>query len=240
MAINFLTSLIPNKYHQLWLDYLKFAEWGGRRFAYEEGKEDAKENKLFMLEKALRCKGKFLWGVSGRLKKEFSEENLAISLLTDWLIVWKYTTELKPPLNEKQISDIIGYAVSPLTRMIMALNDENPSVYLPFGSLVSAVVFLYLMQSKAELIKGSKWSLKQRKSKLKGWIKNSRVLLSVTRSAKLKFRLALLLNRLDFYNVAFQNNKQCHIGVLDEIMIFLYSIWQFMTIRRKSVAIKEL
>ena len=240
MLLDFLISLIPEKKRGLWSDYLKFADMGSSRFVYEEGKESIKEEKLRLLEKAMRREIKNSANILACLQQEFIKENLSISLLTDWLTVWKYTSVLKSPLNEKQISDIIGYIVSPLTRMIVALNDENPSIYLPFAAFVSATVFLRMTEEKSELLKGGKWSLKQRKSKLKGWLKNSRVLLSVVGSKRLKFRLAMLLNRVRLYESAFLNNKQCNIGMLDEIKIFLYSIWQFITVRHKSVTIKGL
>lgn len=238
MPIDFVISLIPGKKRELWRDYLKFADMGNSRFTYEDGRENVKEEKLRLLEKAMRREIKNSANTLARLQQEFIKENLSISLLTDWLTVWKYTSVLKSPLNEKQISDIIGYIVSPLTRMIVALNDENPSIYLPFAALISATIFLQMTEEKNELLKGGKWSLKQRKSKLKGWLKNSRVLLSVVGSKRLKFRLAVLLNRVRLYESAFLNNKQCDIGMLDEIKIFLYSIWQFMTIRHKSVTTK--
>lgn len=238
MPIDFLISLIPSKKRGLWRDYLKFANVGNSRFVYEEGKENIKEEKLRLLEKAMRREVNNPVNILARLQREFIKENLSISLLIDWLTVWKYTATLNPPLNEKQVSDIIGYIVSPLTRMILVLNDENPSIYLPFAALISAALFLQMTKEKNELLKGGKWSLKQRRSKLKGWLKNSRVLLSVVSSKRLKFRLAMLLNRIRLYESAFLNNKQCDIGMLDEMKIFLYSIWQFMTIRHKSVTTK--
>lgn len=240
MPTDFLISLIPSEKRGLWRDYIKFTELGNIRFAYEEGKKEIKEEKLRLLEKAVRREIKGSVNILARLQQEFIKDNLSISLLTDWLTVWKYTSILKPPLNEKQASDIIGYVVSPLTRMIMALNNENPSIYLPFAAFISAALFLQMTEKKTELLKGGKWGIKQRKSKLKGWLKNARVLLSVVSSGRLKFRLALLLNRIKFYEKAFQNNKQYNIGMLDEIRIFLYSVWQFMIIRHKSVAIKGL
>lgn len=238
MLIDLLTSLLPTEKRKLWQLYRQFIRVGNKSFCFEENKKDIKKEKLRLLEKAIYRNCSTSSNLLARIKKEFKTEGLSVSLLTDWLVVWKYTSVLQTPLNEKRLSDIIGYAASPTARMIMALNNENPSVYLPFCSLISAILFLQLTHEKSPLLQGAKWSLKQRRSKLKGWLKNARVLLNVVSSKRLKFVLALLLNRLNIYEQAFQNNKQCKIGVLDEVKIFLYSIWQFIAVRHKSVAIK--
>lgn len=238
MSIDFLSSLIPSENIELWNDYLKFINLGKSRFFYEKDRVAVKEEKLRLLEKAIRRDLPASDNILSQLQKEFVQENLSVSLLSDWLSVWRYTATLPLPLNEKRLSDIIGYAASPTARMIIALNNENPSIYLPFSSLVSAVLFIDMEYGKSDLFKGAKWSLKQKRSKLKGWLKNSRILLSVIRSKRLKFKMALLLNRLKIYESCFQNNKQYKIGFLDEVRIFLYSIWQFMMIRYKSVVVK--
>ena len=231
MPIDLLIKLIPSENRWIWNDYLQFVACGMRRFNYEKNKTELKIEKLRLSEKALHRN----YGKLSELSENFKKNALSLSLLTDWLTVWRYTATLPPPLNEKQISDIIGDASSLLARMIMALNDENPTIYLPLCSLLSAVIFLYLTFNKDEFIKTGKWSSKQRHSKLKGWLKNSGVLLSVIRSKRLKFQTALLLNILKFYARNLQNNKQLEMTFLDEIRIFMYSTWQFITIRRKSV-----
>lgn len=240
MLIDLLTNLIPVEKRKLWSDYLQFVAAESGRFEYSENKIKLNEDKLRLLEKAMRRDAMARKNILARLQKEFVNENLSISLLTDWLIVWRYTSVLKPPLNEKRFSDIIGAVASPITRMIMALNNENPSIYLPFISLISAVIFLHLTKEKSMLLTGIKWSLKQRRSKYNGWLKNARLLLNIVSSKRLKFKIALLLNKLLIYEKFFKNNKQFEIGILDEAKIFLYSIWQFITIRHKSVIIRGL
>lgn len=240
MLIDLLTSLIPNEKQALWELYLKFLDAEIKRFEFEKDKTAIKEEKIRLLEKVLRCNNLAKNNIIAELQKGFINENLSVSLLTDWLVVWRYSAITEPPLNEKRISDIIAAAASPLARMIMALNNENPSIYLPFSSLVSAVLFLYITHNDYPILKGCKWRLSQRRSKLKGWLKNADVLLNVVSSKRLKFKIALLINRLKIYQYAFQNNKQCKIGVLDEIKIILYSVWQFMTVRHKSVIIRGL
>ncbi|MBQ4400099.1 MAG: hypothetical protein II830_02245 [Alphaproteobacteria bacterium] len=240
MPIDLLTSLIPNEKQALWKLYLNFLYAETKRFEFEKSKVAIKEEKIRLLEKVLRCNTLAKNNIIAELQKGFINENLSVSLLTDWLVVWRYSAITEPPLNEKRISDIIGTAASPLARMIMALNNENPSIYLPFSSLVSAVLFLYIKHNNHPILKGCKWRLSQQLSKLKGWLKNAEILLNVVSSKRLKFKIALLINRLKIFQQAFQNNKQYQIGILDEIKIILYSVWQFMTIRHKSVIIRGL
>ena len=240
MPIDLLTSLIPNEKQALWKLYLNFLYAETKRFEFEKCKVAIKEEKIRLLEKVLRCNNLAKNNIIAELQKGFINENLSVSLLTDWLVVWRYSAITEPPLNEKRISDIIGTSASPLARMIMALNNENPSIYLPFSSLVSAVLFLYIKHNNYPMLKGCKWRLSQQRSKLKGWLKNAEILLNVVSSKRLKFKIALLINRLKIFQQAFQNNKQYQIGILDEIKIILYSVWQFMTIRHKSVIIRGL
>lgn len=78
-------------------------------------------------------------------------------------------------------------------------------------------------------------SKRQKESRLKGLYKSASVLLQLIKNKRLKFKLALLLNTAKFQLSAFQNNKQQKLSFLDYTLIFLYSLWQFATIKRKSV-----
>ena len=125
MSTDFLTSLIPVSYLELWNNYLKFVDLGKRRFFYENNKISIKEEKVRLLEKAIRRDLPVSDNILSRLQQSFLRENLSVSLLSDWLIVWHYTAMLPTPLNEKRLSDIIGSAASPIARMILVLNNEN-------------------------------------------------------------------------------------------------------------------
>ena len=238
MSIDMLTSLIPDKQRELWLDYITFIKMGNKKFAYVKGSENTNIEKLKRLEKAMRRDFPISGNLLAKLQRGFIKENLSVSLLTDWLAVWRYISTLPQPYNEKRISEVIGNAASPLARMIMALNDENLSIYLPLCSLVSLVLLTDLLENKSGFTITAKWSTRQKLGKLRGWIKNSKVLLSIVSSKTLKFRVAFLLNRLHCYERYMSNNKQFSIGVLDWIKIFLYTVWQFIAIRHKSVEIK--
>ena len=238
MSIDVLTSLIPDKQHELWLDYITFVKMGNKKFAYIKGSENVNIEKLKRLEKAMRRDFPISGSLLAKLQQGFIRENLSVSLLTDWLTVWRYISSLPQPSNEKRTSEVIGNAASPLARMIMALNNENLSIYLPLCSLVSLVLLTDLLENKSDFIMTTKWGIRQKIGKLRGWIKNSKVLLSIISSKSLKFRVAILLNRLQCCEKHILSNKQLTVGVLDWIKIFLYSIWQFITIRHKSVKIK--
>lgn len=240
MPINLLKSLIKKDDRTLWSDYIRLFLLGCEHFSYEMGKEDIKNEKTRLLEKAIRRNFMISGNLLCRLQKEFIDNNLSISMILDLIAAWKYIALLSPPLNEKQVSDIIGYIASPISRMIIALNNENPSIYLSVTSLVSAVIFLQFNDDNLSFIKTSRWSVKQKRSKLKGWLKNSYVLLSIVRSLRLKFKIAQVLNRLVLYEMAFQNNKQYATSFLDETKIFLYSIFQSVTVRRRSITVKGL
>ena len=105
MSTDFFTSLVPAENLELWQNYLKFINLGKNRFFYENNKTSVKEEKLRLLEKAIRRDLPISDNVLSRLQQGFLQENLSVSLLSDWLIVWRYTATLPLPLNEKRLSD---------------------------------------------------------------------------------------------------------------------------------------
>lgn len=79
-------------------------------------------------------------------------------------------------------------------------------------------------------------SKRQKESRLKGLYKSAKVILSLVKSKRLKFKLAIWLNKANLQTKQFINNKQHKLTFLDCTWIFLYSSWQFAVIKRKSVS----
>ena len=73
------------------------------------------------------------------------------------------------------------------------------------------------------------------KKQLKGLIKSAKVILQLVKSKKLKLRLAFTLNKGIFLANKFIKNKQVNLGILDYLLIFLYSVWQFIMIRKRTI-----
>ena len=91
MPIDLLTSLIPNEKQALWELYLKFLDAEIKRFEFEKDKTAIKEEKLRLLEKVLRRNNAVKNNIITELQNGFISENLSLSLLTDWLVVWRYS-----------------------------------------------------------------------------------------------------------------------------------------------------
>ena len=170
-----------------------------------------------------------------KLQKMFVRENLSLYLLLDPLIAWRYLINKNNIKSEKQISEIIGYIASPVARLIMVLNNENPSTYLAMTSYVSALIYQQLFLQKIKVVKLAKKSHKNRIKYLQSLLKSSEVLLEIVCSKPLKYKFALTFNKKLKEIDKMLNNKQVKIGILDEVGIFLYSIWQFLTIRHKTI-----
>lgn len=216
---------------------LYFAYWqlGWQHFSKNNLSPTTKEKQIRLLEKAIRKDFPLKHNLLAKLQQAFVAENLSLYLLLDLLSAWKYLANEAEIKTEAQLSDIIGYAASPLARMIMALNNEVPSTYLPMQSLLCAMMWYNLSKQKSPLLQKIKLSAKQKNSKLNGLLQNAAVLLAIISRKKLKFQMALLLNRL---NIIMQNNKQAKLCALDELKIFLYSVYQFMVVRKRTLTQK--
>lgn len=232
-------TLIKPQYHLLWQNYCRYLENGWHHFADNRFSAAVKQEKLRLLEMAIRKDFPLPDTLLARLQKQFVAENLSLYLLLEPVQAWRYLATLSATLSETQISEIIGRISSPAARMIMVLNDETPSTYLPMTALLSAQWLLRLRAEKSKLIKNMKHSEKQWQSKLNGLWKNAFVLLEIVKSKRLKFKLAQNLAALKL-EIASGNNKQQKIDFLDRMKIFLYSIYWFVTVKKRTICKKEL
>lgn len=236
MLNNFDPKIIAkNEHHSLIDDYFSYLQSGLIHYAKEDIGKEVKKHKLELLEKALRKDFPLSKSLVARLQKHFLKENLSLYLLLDPIYAWKYLASGKIPTSETQISEFSNLFISPFARLIMALYDENPGTYLPLSSLFSALFLLDVFQNNLPFSVKLKLSKRQKISKLKGLAKNSAVILSVVKSKRLKFMLALALNQTKVMIKRYENNKQPQIPLIDNIAVFLYSCWQFVSVKHKTI-----
>ncbi len=227
-----LLNLVPKAKRPILELYLRYWQMGWRSFTTTNKDTTTKQEQIRLLEKAIRRDFPLKQNLLAQLQRAFVAEDVSLSLLLDLLSVWRYLATDRQPTSEEQLSEIIGATVSPPARLIMVLNNEQPSTYLPAQALLSAVLWRDLWIKKSTLVQKIKLSTRQKNSKLSGQLKSATVLLTIVQSKRLKWRLALFLNRMA---ILWQNNKQERIGVLDEIKIILYSIYQFFMVRHRTV-----
>jgi len=233
-------KILPKKYKELWNDYCLFLQLGQNHFASDEWSATVKKQQISLLERAIRKDFPLAGTLLYRLQKAFVAENLSLYLLLEPLQAWHWLIAAKMPDTEAQISEIVMRLSAPAARMLMVLNNENPSTYLPMTSLLSAQYLFEALEYKDELLRHIRKPHRFWMRKLTGLVKNAAVLLSVVKSKRLKFRLALELNTIICKIDRAQNNKQSELERLDRIKIFLYSVYQLVTIRRKTTGTKEI
>jgi len=233
-----LNKLIPEKNILLLGLYLQYLDLGAKHFSRQNITPQTKLEQITLLEKAIRKDFPLQKNILARLQKMFVAENLSLYLLLDPLIAWRYLANGKSIKSEKQAADVVGYLASPLARMIMVLNNENPSTYLAMTSLLSLLYFQQIFADKSFIPYAVKWGNKRKTEYLRGLLKNATILLQIVQSKRLKFRLAILFNRLRLQINNRQNNKQAKMGLLDELRIFAYSIYQFVVIRHRTLSKK--
>jgi hypothetical protein len=228
-------TLVKPEHYQLIDDYFRYLELGLKHYAKENISQDVKKQKLELLEKALRKDYSKKNSLITKLQSRFLSHNLSLYLLLDPLYAWRYLAIGKLPTSEAQLSEFTNLLISPAARLIMALYDENPATYLPLSSFFSAMFLLDNFQNKTPLVAKIKLSKRQKISKLKGLLKNASIILSLVKSKRLKYKLALALNRLDINLKNTENNKQSKFAFLDNIRVFLYSYWQFISVKHKTL-----
>ncbi|MBQ8671664.1 MAG: hypothetical protein IJ525_03985 [Alphaproteobacteria bacterium] len=235
-----LQQLIPAKNIELFNIYMQYINLLHKHFTNKKIDKQIRFEQISLLERAIRKDFPLKNNIIARLQKMFVAENLSLYLLLDPLIAWRYLANDKIIKTEKQAADVVGYLSSPSARLIMVLNNETPSSYLAMTSLISLLYFRKIFTDKTFIPYAVKWGNKRKSQYLRGLLKNSVVLLQIVNSKSLKFRLALLFNRLRIQIDNEQNNKQLTIGLLDWLKILVYSVFQFVTIRHRTVSKKEI
>lgn len=229
-----LQVLLKPKYRQLWTDYCRYLNMGWQRFAGTRFETAEKYEQLRLLEKAIRRDFPLSSNLLACLQRQFVVHNLSLYLLLEPLSAWRYLASGKAPDTDAAVSEIVQRAVSPAARLLMVLNDEGPSTYLPMTSWLTAMFLENAVEQKLPLIKNLKRSPKQWQNKFGGLLKNAFVLLAIVRSKRLKFRAALQLNTMRVRLNKKQSSKQVKTDALDRIKIFLYSLYQFITVRKRT------
>ena len=188
-----------------------------------------------LLEKALRRNSPLPQGLIFRLQQIFIRENISITLLLEPLSALRFLAAEKQPTSGTQVSEILNRLLSPLARLLLVLDNENPSTYQPLTSLFVLLFLQEAFNNNSDFVKKAKISKRQRESRLKGLYKSAKVILALLKTKRLKFRLAILLNTANLHTRLFKNNEQRKLTFLDYLSIFLYSLGQFFFIKRKSV-----
>ncbi len=236
MLNNFNPKILVKKEHYALIsDYFNYLETGLKHYAKENVSIETKKHKLELLEKALRKDYQHKNSLIFRLQQHFLQHNLSLYLLLDPHYAWRYLANNKLPTSEAQLSEFTNLFISPFARLIMALYDENPATYLPLSSFFSALFLSDIFYNKSALVYKIKLSKRQKINKLNGLLKSSVIILSLVNSKRLKFKLALAVNEAKIKLKKQENNKQQKISILDKILIFLYSCWQFISVKHKTL-----
>lgn len=236
MLINFDPKILVKKEHySLTDDYFNYLKFGLMHFANNKFEKGLKVEKLELLEKALRKNFPLKKTLIGRLQKGFVENNLSLYLLLDPHYAWRYLANGKLPTSEAQLSEFNNLFISPAARFIMALYDENPATYQPLTSLFSVLLLLDMWHNKSQVVSLVKLSKRQKVSKLKGLIKSAVIIMSLVKSKRLKFKLSITHNTAKLLVKKYEKNEQLKITLLDKILIFLYSCFQFVSIKRRTI-----
>ena len=231
-----LSDLVKNE--KLLNLYLRYLRLGREHYTKKGISTEIKAEKIRLLEKAIRRGCKLKSNLVCQLEQEFLRENLSLYLLLEPLAAWRYLATGKLPTSEAQMSDVLGNIISPLARLLMVLNDETPSTYLPMQSMLTALILLQMLQDKDVFLQKLKWRKKRQLSKLRGLCRDGSVILSVVKTKRVKYRLAVLLNSLVLLTEKYAKNEQPTIEFLDAVRIFVYSICQFLFVKKQTVTKK--
>lgn len=233
-----LQKILKAEYRPLWRDYCLYLRLGQEHFTDGRRSHAVRTEQIRLLEEAIRKEFPLKRSLLARLQQNFVKENLSLYLLLEPLQAWQWYAGDKMPDTEAQVSELVSRIAAPAARLLMVLNEENPSTYLPMTALLSAMFLVEAAANKAEILQKFKKSRRFWCGKLRGLLKNAAILLSIVKSKRLKFLLALQINTLALKIDMLQNNKQQPIEQLDRLKIYLYSIYQFMIVRKRTTETK--
>lgn len=230
-----ILGLVQPKDREFLRCYLQFWQLGWVHYSRQQISSEVKAEKLKLLEKAMRRGYAIKNTKLSQIQQYFVKENISLSLLLDLLPAWRYLAQNREVYNEMQISEILGYASSPVARLVMTLNNQDPATYLPMQSMFISVLWIMVIEKSLSVGGKIKMPLRQKMSKIKGGIKNASVLLQIVSSWRLKFRTCILYNTLKMY----LTHKHTQLMILDDVKIILYSAVQFLLVKRRTTQIKK-
>ena len=227
----YMGLFVPDESKCILRDYVYFIELGVKGALNEKVKPEVKLKKFDLLYRQIFKKCKFKNGLLARLQQIFVKENISLSLLSDMVNFFKCLSEQtsKDTWNKKIYCNQMF--ISPFSRMVMLLNNLNVSVYMPFASLVMCVMLISEVQSKN--IKHRRFYL----SKIKGFLKDAKVLPLVIENRAFRFKMWYLLKVLEVLIKKYKNKKELKLSFVDLAKILFYAVfkWTFTKVKTLNV-----
>ncbi len=227
----YMGLFVPAESKYILRDYVYFIELGVKGALNEKIKPEVRLKKFDLLYRQIFKKCKLKNGVLARLQQAFVKENISLSLLSDMVNFFKCLSEQTPNDTWNKKIYCNQMFISPFSRMIILLNNLNVSVYMPFASLVMCTVLISEVQSKN--IKHRRFYL----SKIKGFLKDAKVLPLVIKNNMFRFKIWYLLKAHEIIIKKYQNKKELKLSFVDLVKILLYAVfkWTFTKVKTLNV-----
>jgi hypothetical protein len=176
----------------------------------------------------------------GYLQQEFIKENLSLSLLLEPLQGFEWLSKNRYPLTFTGSSPIMLQIISPVARLIAALNHQHPPFYQPFANLICVYLGLYLqhMPELITLLEKARFSLNPNMPQSLPLLQNeAKRILSVTYNFLFKLRISFYLG---LCQVLLQKKSHQKTNFLDYVNAILYGLWYIITIRGQKLPMHKL
>ena len=176
----------------------------------------------------------------GFLQQEFIKENLSLSLLLEPLQGFEWLSKHRYPLTFTGSSPLMLQIISPMARLIAALNHQHPPFYQPFANLICAYLGLYLqnMPELTDLLHQSRFSLDENMPQSLPLLQNeAKQILPVTYNLAFKLKIAFYLG---LCQVLLQKKSHQKTNFLDYVNAILYGLKYIVTIRGGKLPVHKL
>ena len=220
---------VPDENKCILRDYMHFIELGIEGALNENVKPEIRLKKFDLLYRQIFKKCKFKNGLLSRLQQTFVNENISLSLLSDMVNFFKCLSEQTPKDTWNKKIYCNQMFISPFSRMVMLLNNLNVSVYMPFASLLMCVMLISEVQSKN--IKHRRFYL----SKIKGFLKDAKVLPLIIENSAFRFKMWYLLKILEVLIKKYKNKKELKLSFVDLIKILFYAVFKWIFTKVKTL-----
>lgn len=225
--------LVPKRDRELLKNYLIFIYWLFNRCFNKKNIKHT--NFLYLMQ--LLSKDIKKDNLLSKLQQDFIKENLSLSLLLEPLEGFLWIKKNTYQVDYVKSTPMLLQIISPISRLIAVLNNEEPILYAPLSNIIFAYFSLYLRTSPSliEALKNNNINLNQEElsSHLNHLFIEEKQILRLKTNIIFKLKLCVLIG---LYKILITNPHK-NINFFTYVNSFLYGLFYKLTIQRKNTNI---
>ncbi len=229
---NYIINSVATDNRKILSFYLNFVSLGIKAAKNKNISTQVKIKKFDLLYRQIFKPCKLKNNLISQLQADFIKENISLSLLSDMVKAFKQLSMINRNSDLNEIMYTNQLFVSPMTRILMVLNNLDMSVYVPFAALIMCAMLL--AQGQDNNTKNRRFYF----SKIKGFYKEAKILPLVITNSKFRFKVWCYIKALDMLLTKYKNKNNLKLSNLDLIRIIFYAGIKWFFVGVKTLRIK--